>query len=101
MLKLCLSIAAGIAWAQVALAAGAREPELPAPEPPIQQFYVNGPAVDGMPTYHLEWRVWTNGGWVALTSAQGQHTLFGISEPDPRPAIVPAPPIPKHQRRLE
>jgi hypothetical protein len=64
-------------------------------EPGPKRFFVPGRAVDGVPTYHDEWRIWNGREWVPLTS----YMAFGI-RPAPHP-IIPAPPIPKHQRRME
>jgi hypothetical protein len=74
------------------------------PGGPIQKFYEPIITVDGLPTYRSEWRVWdaTRGLWVPMMSPRGMKILYGISEEPVDPeTMVPAPPIPKRQRRME
>lgn len=97
MLKHCICIALCIAWAQSA-AAVARQtfPAYALAGPPIQLFFARGPMVDGLPVVYFEWRVWNGREWLPLVTEQGQEITFGV-----KPVPLPAPPIPKHQRRLE
>lgn len=86
-----------------------RAETLPAPPNlpggPVQKFFAAQVTVDGLPTYREEWRVWDGIGktWVPMASARGMQILFGmqaIEDVDWHP-ILPAPPIPKRQRRME
>lgn len=70
---------------------------MPPEYPPLQRCVVERLKVDGLAVVEHQWCAWTGRSWVPLMSDDGQFTVFGIT-----PALtLPAPPIPKHQRRLE
>lgn len=93
MLKLCSGIAVSIAWAQIA-AAGLTQNQPPEPPDRLQRCVVERLMVDGLAVVEHKWCAWTGDRWVPLMSDEGQLSVFGIKP-------VPAPPIPKHQRRME
>jgi hypothetical protein len=100
MLKLCLGIAWSIAWACAAAAGLPPDNRPPPPEHPLRRCVVQRLQVDGLAVVEHQWCVWTGRGWIPLMSDEGQSRVFGIS-PVLRHPIMPAPPIPKRQRRLE
>lgn len=97
MLKLCLSIATSIAWAQVAAAGLSQDQPSEPPEYPLQRCVVERLMVDGLAVLQPQWCAWTGRRWVPLMSDEGQFSVFGITPVVP----IPATPIPKHQRRME
>lgn len=98
MLKLCLSIAASIAWAQAA-AAGLSQDQSPVPpEYPLQRCVIERLMVDGLAVVEHQWCAWTGRRWVPLMSDEGQFSVFGIT---PALPVITAPPVPKYQRRME
>lgn len=102
MLKLCLSIAwsiaTSIAWAQVA-AAGFSQNQPPEPPERLQRCVVERMMVDGLAVVEHQWCAWTGDRWVPLMSDEGQFSVFGIKPV--LPGTIPAPSIPKNQRRME
>lgn len=100
MLKLSLSFAVSIAGAQFASAAQATIGD-PGTQP-IFRCVIERLKVDGLPLVEHGWctRIGAKENIIPLMTDQGQHTIFGIRPEDVHP-IIPAPPIPKHQRRLE
>lgn len=99
MLKLCLSTALSIAVASAVLAARA-EPLPEEQEGQIVRCVIQSLEVDGLPVVAHGWCVWNGKRWIPLMSDEGQARVFNI-HPDPPAPIIPAPPIPKLQRRLE
>lgn len=95
MLKLCLGIATSIAWAQVAAAGLSHDQPAPPEYPPLQRCVTERLKVDGLAVVEHQWCAWTGDRWVPLMSDEGQSSVFGIKP------VVPAPPIPKYQRRME
>lgn len=55
--------------------------------------------VDGLAVVEHQWCAWTGDRWVPLMSDEGQFSVFGIKPVVP--GTIPAPPIPKYQRRME